>query len=142
VFFGLSAIHQKPHMGRAVMEGVAYSLYDLLEVFRSSGAACDDMLLCGGGAKSPFWTKMFADVYGIDVKTGASGESACLGAAILAGCAAGVYATVQDGCDATVQTGRSYTANAENHQAYMKFYRIFRSLYPTLRESFDTLNDL
>lgn len=142
VFFGLSAIHQKPHMGRAVMEGVAYSLYDLLEVFRSSGAACDDMLLCGGGAKSPFWTKMFADVYGIDVKTGASGESACLGAAILAGCAAGVYATVQEGCDATVQTGRSYTANAENHQAYMKFYRIFRNLYPTLRESFDTLNDL
>ncbi len=140
VFFGLSAIHQKHHMARAVMEGVAYSLFDLLEVFRESGAPCDDMLLCGGGAKSPFWAKMFADVYGIDIKTGASGESACLGAAILGGCAAGVYASVEEGCDATVQMGKTYTANAQNHLAYMRFYRIYRDLYPKLRPSFDALN--
>ena len=140
VFFGLSAIHQKSHMARAVMEGVAYSLYDLLEIFRSAGAPCDDMLLCGGGAKSAFWSKMFADVYGIDIKTGASGESACLGAAILGGCAAGVYSSVQEGCDIAVKMGKTFAHEPENHTAYMKFYRIYRDLYPKLRESFDTLN--
>lgn len=140
VFFGLSAIHQKAHMARAVMEGVSYSLYDLLEVFRSVGAPCDDMLLCGGGAKSPFWAQMFADVYGIPVKTGTSGESACLGAAILGGCAAGVYASVEEGCDATVQMGKSYAVCGDDHDTYMHFYRIYRNLYPGLRASFEALN--
>lgn len=140
VFFGLSAIHQKPHMARAVMEGVAYSLFDLLQVLQERGADCSDMTLCGGGAKSPFWSRMFADVYGSDVKTGASGESACLGAAILGGCAAGVYPSPEAGCDATVRTGKRYAANAGNHKTYMKFYDIYRDLYPKLRPSFEALN--
>ncbi|MBE6703254.1 MAG: xylulokinase [Ruminococcaceae bacterium] len=140
VFFGLSAIHQKPHMARAVMEGVGFSLYDLLCKLQADGADCHDMMLCGGGAKSRFWAKMFADIYGIDIKTGASGEGACLGAAILGGCAAGVYTSVAEGCDVTVRTGKTYTFDANNHQEYMRFYDIYRDLYPKLKNSFAALN--
>ena len=139
VFFGLSAIHQKHHMARAVMEGVGFSLYDLLCKLMADGADCHDMTLCGGGAKSPFWAQMFADIYGTDIATGASGESACLGAAILGGCAAGVYHSVEEGCDATVRTGKIYTANRKDHDTYMRYYEIYRNLYPILKPHFGAL---
>ena len=139
VFFGLSGIHQKPHMARAVMEGVTYSLFDLLEVFRAEGAPCDDMVLCGGGAKSPFWAQMFADVYGTDLCLGRSGEGACLGAAILGGCAAGIYPSVEAGCHAAVHTGDTVATDAGRHASYMHYYSIYRALYPQFRSGFEAL---
>jgi xylulokinase len=98
VFFGLSASHTNAHLARAVMEGVSYSLYSCLEAISENGVAVNCMSLCGGGAKSPLWHGMLTDIYGIDVQTMASSESASLGAAILGGCAAGVYASPKDAC--------------------------------------------
>ncbi|MBQ9098933.1 MAG: xylulokinase [Clostridia bacterium] len=140
VFFGLSAIHQKHHMARAVMEGVGYSLLDLLEVYRAEGTPCNDMVLCGGGAKSPFWSQMFADIYGIDIHLGQSGESACLGAAILGGCAAGIYASVEEGCHKTVRMRHTVKADAARHLQYRHFYDVYRLLYPKFKASFEALN--
>ena len=139
VFFGLSAIHTKCHMARAVMEGVAYSLYDCLEVLKENSIEVGDMALCGGGAKSKFWREMFSDVYGVNVKTMQTSEGAVLGAALLGGCAAGVYSSVEEACDKTVISGEIYEYNKENHEKYMKYYAVYRTLYPALKESFKLL---
>ena len=67
VFFGLSAIHTRKDMLRAVMEGVAYSLNDCLSVFHEMGITINDMMACGGGGTSPLWRQMLADLYACDV---------------------------------------------------------------------------
>ena len=90
VFFGLSAMHTKAHLLRAVMEGVTYSQRDSMEVLRGMGVKTDTMLACGGGGSSPLWRQMLADVYGCPVTTVASKEGPALGVAILAGVGTGV----------------------------------------------------
>ena len=142
VFFGLSASHSNAHLARAVMEGVSYSLYSCLEAICDSGVDINCMSLCGGGAKSPLWHEMLTDIYGIPVKTMASAESASLGAAILGGCAAGVYSSVLEGCKICVKSNAEKAPNAENHEKYMRLYSLYKELYPTLRESFIKLADI
>ena len=138
-FIGLSAIHTKGDLIRAVMEGVAYSQRQCLDVFREMGVDVSDMAVCGGGGRSPFWRQMLADVYGCPVKTIASAEGPALGAAILAGVGAGVYASVPEGCAAAVRTGENQQPVPENSAAYEPFYQLYRELYPALRNSFHAL---
>ena len=138
-FMGLSAIHTKGDLIRAVMEGVAYSQRQCLDVFRGLGVDVADMAACGGGGRSPFWRQMLADVYGCPGKTIVSAEGPALGAAILAGVGAGVYASVSEGCAAAVRTGECQQPVPENSGAYEPFYQLYRGLYPALRDSFHTL---
>ena len=72
VFFGLSAMHTKKDMLRAVMEGVSYSLRDCVEVFKQMNVSVSDMMACGGGGSSPIWRQMLADLYACPVKTASS----------------------------------------------------------------------
>ena len=104
VFFGLSAIHSKYDMLRAVMEGVVYSQRDCLDVLRGMGVAPNQMLACGGGSRSAFWRQMLADVYGCPVQTTVSSEGPALGVAILAGVGAGVYPSVEEACRRVIRT--------------------------------------
>lgn len=141
-FIGLSAIHTKSDLIRAIMEGVSYSQRQCLDVFREMGVNVSDMVVCGGGGRSPIWRKMLADVYSCPVKTTVSAEGPALGAAILAGVGAGVYASVQEGCTAVVRTGETQKPEAERSAAYETFYQIYQGLYPTLRDSFYLLATL
>lgn len=142
VFFGLSAMHTKAHMARAVIEGVSYSLYSCLEILRELGISLNDMAICGGGAKSAFWQKMLCDVYGLPIKTMASSEGAALGAAILGGCAAGVYSSVEEGCEKTVKANAATLPDNEAHGEYMKYYRVYSELYPSVKENFKKLSSI
>lgn len=142
VFFGLCAMHTKMHLARAVMEGVSYSLYSCLEVLQEMKIDVSDMAVCGGGAKSAFWRKMLADVFNFPVKTMQAEEGPALGAAILAGCAAGVYRSVQEGCDAIVKPKAKTEPSYENHSLYEKFYGIYKKLYPALSDSFQALGNI
>lgn len=142
VFFGLSAMHTKTHMARAVMEGVSYSLYSCLEILQELHVAVDDMALCGGGGKSRFWQQMLCDIYGIPIKTLHSAECAALGAAILGGCAAGVYASVEQGCAQAVKARAPVYPDAASTAEYRKFYALYRSLYPALKGCFSVLATL
>ena len=103
VFFGLSAMHVRSDLLRAVMEGVVYSQRDSLEVLREMGVDPEQMLACGGGGTSPLWRQMLADVYNRPVQTVKSKEGPALGAAILAGVGAGLYPSVQEACDQLIQ---------------------------------------
>lgn len=139
VFFGLSAIHTKYDLLRAVMEGVAYSLRDCLDILRGMGVVSSEMLACGGGGSSPLWRQMLADVYGCPVKTAVSKEGPALGAAILAGVGAGIYPSVEEGCRAVIRTNPEQQPDPEASLKYEPYYRLYTRLYPALKESFAAL---
>lgn len=142
VFFGLSALHTKQHLLRAVMEGVTYSQRDSLEVLKGMGVSIEEMYACGGGGSSPLWRQMLADVFGCPVKTVASKEGPALGVAILAGVASGVYASVPEACQKIIKTNPAQNPVAANSAEYEKFYSVYKSLYPALKENFAKLSSL
>ncbi len=142
VFFGLSAMHTKRDMLRAVMEGVTYSLRDCVEVFREMGISVSDMMACGGGGSSKLWRSMLSDLYNCSVKTASSKEGPALGVAILAAVGTGLYNSVAEACDAIVGTDQIVHPAEENVSEYEKYYQLYRSIYPALKESFRTLAQL
>ena len=138
-FIGLSAMHTRQHMLRAVMEGVVYSQRDSVEVLRSMGVKINDMLACGGGGTSPLWRQMLADVYGCPVKTVVSKEGPALGVAILASVGTGIYKSVQEACKEVIKTNPAQNPIAANSAEYEKFYKMYTELYPALKESYGKL---
>ncbi len=142
VFFGLSAIHTKYDMLRAVMEGVSFSLRDSVEILKEMGVSLSEMLACGGGGSSPLWRQMLSDTYNCPVKTVISKEGPALGAAILAGVGAGLYPSVQQACDAMIKTNPPQEPIAENVPRYEQLYQVYRTLYPALKDEFRLLKNL
>lgn len=141
-FIGLSGIHTKADMIRAVVEGVTYSQRQCLDVFREMDIAVGEMLLCGGGSASPFWRQMLADVYGCPVGTVSSKEGPAFGAAILAGVGTGLWPTVEEACRQVVQVRERQDFDARAAAAYEPYYQLYRALYPALRQSYQTLSGL
>ena len=118
VFFGLSAIHTRKHLLRAVMEGVAYSLCDCNEILQEMGVKVDCMKACGGGGKSPVWRQMLADLYNCSVERVVQDEGPALGVAILAGVACGLYESVEKACDQLITRRDSTEPKAEDVAVY------------------------
>lgn len=139
VFFGLSAMHTKKEMLRAVMEGVTYSLRDCVEVFREMDINVSDMMACGGGGSSPLWRSMLADLYNCPVKTATSKEGPALGVALLASVGAGIYSSVPEACEAVVKTDKVQEPDTKNVPEYEKYYRLYTEIYPALKEQFRKL---
>ncbi len=142
VFFGLSGMHTRQHLLRAVLEGVAYSLRECLDVLREMGLPFGRMMATGGGGQSPLWRQMLADLYGCPVVTVANKEGPALGVALLAGVGAGVYPSVQEACRRIVRTGAPQTPIDENAQRYEPYYRLYREVYQSLKGQFKTLSAL
>ena len=142
VFFGLSAMHVRSDLLRAVMEGVAYSQRDSLEVLREMGVVPSQMLACGGGGTSPLWRQMLSDVYDCPVQTVQSKEGPALGAAILAGVGAGLYPSVQEACGRLIKVNPPQEPIKENVEKYEKLYRVYTGLYPALKDNFKQLAQL
>ncbi len=133
VFFGLSAMHTKRDMLRAVMEGVAYSLRDCLEVCRQMNIDISDMMACGGGGASPLWRQMLADLYNCPVKTVASKEGPALGVAILASVGAKIYDSVPQACSAIIKTDKVQNPVETNSIEYEKYYKLYTEIYPAIK---------
>jgi xylulokinase len=142
VFFGLSAIHSRQHLIRAVMEGVTYSLRDCVEILRQMGLQIKEMRACGGGGSSPFWRQMLADVFGCEIRASVSKESPALGVAILAGVGAGIYKSVEEACEEIVQTNPPEQPIKKNSRQYDKYYAVFKQLYPSLKDNFKQMSCL
>ncbi|MDR0326409.1 MAG: xylulokinase [Oscillospiraceae bacterium] len=139
VFFGLSGMHTRPDMLRAVMEGVAYSLRDCVEVLRGMGVQTSEMLACGGGGTSALWRQMLADLFNCDVRTATSQEGPALGVAILAGVGAGLFKSVPDACAELLRFNDPQPPVAANAKEYETYYGIYKTLYPALKENFAKL---
>lgn len=142
VFFGLSAMHTRPDLIRAVLEGVAYSLLDCHHILREMGIQTGDMTLCGGGANSPVWKQMLCDMFSCPVGTVRSNEGAAQGAAILAAVGCGMYGSVPDACGVFVKKEAGAVPDAGNAEDYEKYYGIYKALYPALKDTFDRLSSL
>lgn len=142
VFFGLSAMHQRGDLVRAVMEGVTYSLADCLRVFSEMGLETSSLAACGGGGKSPLWRQMMADTFNKPIRTLATSEGASLGVAILAGVGTGIYSNVPDACDNIIKAKKTQEPIIENVSEYAKYYEIYRSLYPALKKSYKDLANI
>jgi xylulokinase len=139
VFFGLSAAHNKGHMIRAVLEGVVYSLRDCMEIIRGMGIKASQVRASGGGGRSPIWRQMQADMFRTDICTINSSEGPALGVAILAGVASGVYENVVSACERIISVRETQDADEESALVYDKYYRIFQSIYYSLKDDFKDL---
>lgn len=142
VFFGLSAIHTKKHMLRAVMEGVSYSLCDCNQILKEMGVEVSRMMACGGGGKSPNWRQMLADLYRCTVKTVEQEEGPALGAAILAGVGCGIYPSVEAACDLLIHEKSSTEPAAEQVEIYAGYHKVYQNLYQSLKADFKELAKL
>ncbi|WP_077611468.1 xylulokinase [Clostridium sp. Marseille-P2415] len=139
VFFGLSAIHTKAHMLRAVMEGVSYSLSDCNDILKEMGILVGQMMACGGGGKSPVWRQMLADMYDCEVKTVVQTEGPALGVAILAGVGCGIYESVEAACDALISEDKLAGPNARQAELYSQYHQLYKKLYADLKDSYKML---
>jgi xylulokinase len=138
VFFGLTLRHGKPHLARAVLEGVTYGLRDALELMRGLGLKPKEVVASGGGARGAFWRQMLADNFGTPIVTVSAAEGSAYGAALLAGVGAGVWPTVEAACAAVVaETSRVKPGRAA--AVYRDYYSHFRALYPILKDEFAAL---
>ncbi len=142
VFFGLSASHDVGNMIRAVMEGVAYSLRDCLDVLREMGIMTDEITACGGGGTSKLWRKILADLFGSRVKTITSKEGPALGAAILAGVCAGEFASVEEACEAMIEEKDILAPDKEDSDLYENCYSLYKQIYPSLKDLYKELAKL
>jgi xylulokinase len=126
-FFGISVVHDKKYFARAVLEGVAYSLYDCFHVVRENGGNANEIRLIGGGAKSPLWCQIICDVFGISVIRPEKDDSS-FGDALLAGVGVGLFEHEIAAVRQCNRIKKTYQPNQENHKKYEEFFGIYREV--------------
>jgi xylulokinase len=133
---GLTASHTRGHVIRAIMEGVAFSLKDTFTIFEEMRIPVTAIRLGGGGARSPLWRQIQADVYGREVEILAAEEGAAYGAAILAGTGAGSWTSVAEACDKVVRVALQIAPDPESLRVLQRAYGTYRKIYPALQQIF------
>ncbi|HYG97578.1 MAG TPA: xylulokinase [Terriglobales bacterium] len=126
---GLAANHGRGHIIRAILEGVAFSLRDTLTILEEMKVPAQEIRLGGGGARSPLWSQIQADVYGQSVSTLQAEEGAAYGAAILAGVGAGAWPSVEAACDSAVRVASQVAPDTNNVAVMQRQYAAYRRVY-------------
>jgi xylulokinase len=139
-FVGATMGHQKEHFSRAVLEGVAYSLLDASRVIKDLGQEVRDLRLIGGGAKSPLWRQILADVMGMPVLIPSAGD-ASFGSALLAGVGIGLFADPQTAVRQGVQYDALVQPNRQNHEKYQKYFSIYQKIHDQLASINRTIHE-
>ena len=135
-FVGLTVAHGRPHLARAVLEGVAYGLRDGLDLMIAAGMLAPAQIRAsGGGIASPLWRQILADVLGADIATVGTTEGAAFGAGLLAAVGAGWFDRVQDATAAWVTATVAATPGPDS-SVYRDRHAAFRELYPALAPTF------
>ena len=129
VYWGISPTHTKAHFGRAILEGNAYALRENLEIFDQLGVECSEIIATGGATRSRLWNQINADVTGIPLHLLKCTESAVLGAAILAACGAGLYASIEEGCRRMVHRAGLVAPDPTFRMVYDEGYRRYKALF-------------
>ena len=138
-FIGMTSRHSRGHMTRAVLEGVAFGLKDSFTLIDQAGLPdAFEARISGGGAKSPVWQGIIADVLDAPLVNINTTEGGAFGAAILAAVAAGQYDDVASACEAMIETGDKVAVGADA-SLYAERYEVYRSLYPALKDTFARL---
>ena len=138
-FVGMTMSTTRADLIQAVLEGVSFAIRDSLEVARSLGIDISSSMICGGGAKSPLWQRIMANVLGITLKKAATEQGPGFGGAILAMVASGAYPTVGDACGKLITVASEIAPEKELTARYEERYQAFRKIYPALKELFPQL---
>ena len=134
MFIGMSMDTTREEMTQAVLEGVAFGLRDSLEVARSLNLSIQRTKICGGGAKSPLWKKIVANVMDLSVDVMESEEGPAMGGAMLAAVGCGVFDSVKDAAEKLVKVVDTVEPEADLTAKYQERYEKFRRIYPTVKE--------
>lgn len=138
-FIGMTMDTTRADMTQAVLEGVAFGLRDSLEVARSLGVKIDRTKICGGGAKSPLWKKMIANIMNLKVDVIESEEGPGYGGAILAAVGCGEYGSVEEAAGKLVKVTDTVEPEEELVAKYEERYQKFRKIYPAVKNLFQEL---
>ncbi|HEY9712153.1 MAG TPA: xylulokinase [Chroococcales cyanobacterium] len=141
-FIGLTMFHQRNHMVRAIMEGVAYNMKENLQLIRALGIPVDQIRASGGGSTSAVWRQIQADVFDQAVSTINCDQGPAYGVALHAAVGAGEFSTVEEACRATIKIVDSTPATSDGAKYYRQAFPVFQELYKLLQPQFKALGSL
>ena len=139
-FTGLTMDSSRADITQAVLEGVSFAVRDMYEFAKKTGVNLTSTMICGGGAKSPLWRKMIANILNMRVDVPVSEEGPGMGAAMLAMVACGEYKTVNDAAKAIVKVAKSEEPDSELVKKYEARYQQFKTIYPAMKEIFGIIS--
>lgn len=139
-FIGITLRHTRGHMARAVMEGVTLGLRQGLDMMKDLGVQASKVIVSGGGANSPLWKQILADMFESEIVTVNATEGGAFGSAILAMVGAGVYDSVEEACEAVIAETSS-TMPTEAVEVYNRKLKVYKTLYPALKPIFPQIED-
>ncbi len=138
-FIGMTMGTSRKDMTLAMMEGVAFAIRDSYEIAKSLGIDVERTKMCGGGAKSPLWRKILANILNLKVDILAVEEGPALGGAMLAAVGCGVYSSVEEIAEKIVKVTETVEPDPEIVALYDKRYRVFKSIYPSVKDLFQEM---
>jgi xylulokinase len=139
-FIGMTLDTTREDMTQAVLEGVAFALRDAFEITKTLGMKIPRIRILGGGAKSPLWCKIMADVLDVKVDKIKSDEGPAFGAAILAAVGCGKYDSVEDACAKLIEITETIDQTPETVSLYTEKYKVFREMYPALKDVYEKMS--
>ena len=141
-WIGLTTRHTRAHIIRSLLEGVTFGMRDSLDIIKGMGVPVKQIRVSGGGARSPFWRQMQADVYGKAVSTINAEQGPAFGVALLAGVGTGAFKNVREACDSTIRLASTTKPKPSHTALYNKIHPEFAKLYHSLKDNFPALSQL
>ena len=135
-FIGMRMDTKREDMTLAIFEGVTFALRDSLEVARSLGIKIEKTMICGGGAKSPLWKRLVANILNVEVEVPVSEEGPGFGAAILAAVGCGEYESVEKAAKSIIKIKEKIKPETDLVVKYEEKYQKFKKIYPALKDVF------
>jgi xylulokinase len=132
-WIGLTAKHTRADLLRSLLEGVSYSLKDCLDIIERMGVNVSSVRASGGGARSPFWRQMLADVFGKRVVVLETEEGSAYGAALLAMVGTGEYSSPSEVCGAAIREAGSFDPRPNEQAIYSRAHSTYQALYPAIK---------
>lgn len=137
---GMDRRHTQADLVRAALEGISFGLKDQLRALEAEGIRITQLLCAGGGSRNPFWQQLQTDIYGIPTRRLDTPHASALGAALLAGTGVGLWDSLAEACKQGVHAGPA--KKPQSQRIYKDRYRVYRSLYPTLRPAFEQIHGI
>ena len=128
-FIGIDAAHTKAHFAKAVLEGITFSLRDTLDIFRASGKDVKEIISIGGGAKSPIWLQMQADIFNATIYKLNNEQGPSIGACIIALVGAGLVKSFDEAVEKCVSIQETFEPNEQNAAIYHEIYKVYKQVY-------------
>jgi xylulokinase len=139
LFIGLRHDHKREYIGRAVIEGITYSLKQTFDLIKNLGVNMKLVKITGGGARSKVWAQIIADIFNIKIVTIESEEGPAYGAAIIAMVGDKVYKSVEEACLKLIKIKDEYTPNQKNVSEYERKYEVYKKIYPQVKSLYEEL---